>query len=95
MRSRYTAYAMGGYGEYLLSTWHKAQMPALTAQSLSESSQQWYRLEIVDKSQIGDRATVEFKAYYLNKDSEPCMLHERSDFIRESGVWLYLSGEIL
>jgi uncharacterized protein YchJ len=31
----------------------------------------------------------------LNKHSEPCMLHERSDFIRESGVWLYLSGEIL
>ena len=46
MRSRYSAYAFGGYGDYLLKTWFAPMAKGLTAQALSEKAQQWVSLEV-------------------------------------------------
>ncbi|MDX2463868.1 MAG: YchJ family metal-binding protein, partial [Porticoccus sp.] len=35
MRSRYSAYALGGYGDYLLATWFSATSAGLNAKDLS------------------------------------------------------------
>ena len=69
MRSRYSAYALGGYGDYLLATWFSATAGELTAAALSEKSVDWRGLEVLSSEQHGDKATVEFKAHYLEIDS--------------------------
>ena len=54
MRSRYTAYALGNYGEYLLATWAPVKRKGLTAASLSEKSLDWVKLEILNSDQKGN-----------------------------------------
>ena len=95
MRSRYTAYALGGYGEYLFSTWHNANDKGLSAAQLASRSSDWLRLEVLTKSQIGNHAEVEFKAYYSDEDKSTECHHERSSFIRIDGRWYYEEGSIL
>jgi len=96
MRSRYSAYALGNYGEYLLSTWFSATSAGLTAQSLSEKSVEWVKLEVLSKSQLGDKGTVEFNAHYLeDKSNNLQTMHEVSVFQRSSGRWFYVGGEVL
>ncbi|MGJ8514903.1 YchJ family protein [Carnimonas bestiolae] len=102
MRSRYSAFALGGLGEYLLDTWHdsaseKAQLDAAT---LSRRDVDWHGLEILDSHQQGDKARVEFRAHFstpghAHQPAERECLQERSRFIRESGRWFYLSGTIV
>lgn len=94
MRSRYSAYALGGYGDYLLQTWFPATAQGLDAASLSQRSLDWYRLEVLDKSQQGDKGTVEFRAYYHQGDGEHGVMHEKSSFVRAGGRWLYVGGEV-
>ncbi len=98
MRSRYSAYALGGYGEYLLRTWFSATTKSLTVEALSERSCEWVKLEVLRKSQSGDEGMVEFKAYYRNDKShdengEMEVLHEKSAFMRVGGRWFYVGGE--
>lgn len=96
MRSRYSAYALGKHGDYLLATWWPANARDLTAAALSEKSLDWIGLEVLARTQSGDRATVEFKARYRGAvRSEPRTLHEVSNFLREDGRWFYVDGEIL
>lgn len=92
MRSRYSAYALGGLGEYLIRTWHPKMIRGLTVGSLSEISNTWIRLDIIDYSQEGDEGEVEFNAYYLNKDKSENYLHERSYFQRLNGRWYYVGA---
>lgn len=103
MRSRFTAYRLGGYGEYLLKTWHPATAGDLSADDLSEVTNDWCALDILFKSQDGDNATVEFKAWYKTDKHDAIAerggeyvncLHERSAFTRVNGRWLYVGGEI-
>ena len=47
MRSRYSAYALGGYGEYLLKTWFPPMASGLTAIELSKHIQEWLSLEVL------------------------------------------------
>ncbi len=95
MRSRYCAYALGGYGEYLKSTWHPSVSQNLTEESLSEKHCDWIKLEVLNKSQQGDKGYVEFKAYFKNSsEDETKVLHEKSVFQRIAGHWLYLGGEV-
>ncbi len=94
MRSRYSAYALGGYGDYLYDTWYASDTISVSRVALNYSNQDWVGLEIIDKSQQGHSAEVEFKAYFINEDKQPDFLHERSTFIRENGQWLYVSGEL-
>lgn len=90
MRSRYTAYALGGYGEYLLSTWAQQTRGGLTAASLSVLETEWLGLDVISKSQIGDIGSVEFKAFYRGEQGETMMHHEKSVFQRVQGEWSYV-----
>lgn len=95
MRSRYSAYALGDYGEYLLKTWLPAMARGLTVEALSQRDNDWLDLEVIAKSQRGDDGYVEFKAYFANaSSSETQVLHEKSVFKRVVGKWLYVGGEI-
>jgi len=94
MRSRYTAYALGNYGKYLLSTWSLESSKGLTTKSLSENNQEWMKLEILSSSQKGNEGLVEFNAYYKDDDGELNVLHEKSIFHRNDGHWYYVEGEV-
>jgi SEC-C motif-containing protein len=92
MRSRYCAYALGGHGEYLLATWFPATAGTLTVPVLSERQHDWQKLEVVDKCQRGDAGEVEFRAWYLDRQGREHCLHERSEFSRVNGRWLYVGA---
>ncbi len=95
MRSRYSAYALGGHGDYLLATWFSATAGAATAAQLSEKSLDWVGLDVLASQQNGDKGAVEFKAYYREPDNtELRTLHEKAVFQRTAGRWLYVGGEI-
>ncbi|MBL1141555.1 MAG: Zn-binding protein [Proteobacteria bacterium] len=94
MRSRYTAYASGNQGEYLLATWAPESCEGLTAISLSDKTYDWIKLEIIDSSQKGNEGRVEFKAYYKTDNGLLNVLHEKSAFIRRDGRWFYVNGEV-
>ena len=94
MRSRFSAYRLGGYGNYLYNTWYQADKLGLSSDELSAITQDWSRLEILDKAQQGDQAEVEFKAYFSTDTGTEETLHERSCFIRVNGKWLYVDGKI-
>lgn len=95
MRSRYSAYALGGYGQYLLDTWFPATARGLDVVSLNQRSTQWCGLEVLARSQRGDEGVVEFKARYTDDEgeSEQCM-HEISEFRRVAGRWFYVGGQV-
>ena len=94
MRSRYSAYALGDHGDYLLQTWFPATAKGLTAEALSLRSCDWIELEILKKSQKGDQGMVEFNAWFRSDEGDKQALHERSVFQRISGRWLYVGGEV-
>ena len=94
MRSRYTAYALGGHGEYLLKTWHPNTLGPLSAEILDEVSLDWRGLEILDEDQKGDRGRVDFKASYVDEDGKSRIHHEHSAFLRVKGKWLYVEGKM-
>ena len=94
MRSRYSAYALGNHGDYLLRTWFPPTAGTLTAEALSERGQQWTRLEILARAQQGDKGWVEFNAWYRAADGSEQVLHEKSVFQRSAGRWFYVGGEV-
>jgi SEC-C motif domain protein len=94
MRSRYTAYALGHYGDYLLATWLPETSTGLTAESLSEKSLEWVKLEILNSHQKDDEGRVEFKAYYKVENGELSILHEKSTFRRIDRRWYYVEGDV-
>lgn len=98
MRSRYSAYVKGD-GKYLVYSCAKESRYEDDIELIEEfsNSVEWLKLEVLDSYDD----TVEFKAYYLeNKVSTNTttqnikLLHERSKFILEDGVWKYLNGEL-
>lgn len=90
MRSRYSAYALGNHGQFLYDTWHPSMSAKLSAEQLSIVNYQWFKLEVLNKTQNGDEATVEFKAHYFSSDGQQHVLHENSYFQRVAGKWLYV-----
>lgn len=94
MRSRYSAYALGGHGDYLLATWLPTMTQGLSSAALSTRTLDWVRLEIINKSQQGDNGHVEFKAYFLNAQAQEEVQHEKSVFKRLNGRWYYVGGEV-
>jgi SEC-C motif-containing protein len=93
MRSRYSAYAQGNFGEYLLATWFPPMATDLTVASLSEKTHDWCDLAILDSGNSGDSGWVEFKADFRTPDGIDS-LHERSVFTRINTKWFYVGGEI-
>lgn len=94
MRSRFTAYALGGHGEYLIKTWFPAMAQNLSALELNEKTLDWSRLEVLSKSQKGDEGEVEFNAFYKDDQGKEDVMHERSSFKRINGVWYYVGGVV-
>lgn len=94
MRSRYSAYALGDYGAYLLHTWFPAMAKGLTVEALSLRTCDWVGLEVLKKSQKGDQGMVEFNAWFLDDKGDKQVLHEKSVFQRINGRWLYIGGEV-
>jgi SEC-C motif domain protein len=99
MRSRYSAYVIANV-DYIIKTTHYSQLAFHNAESIENwaKSSLWQRLEIVSKHKgsEGDSAgIVEFKAYYLDLRLQSLIHHERSKFVKESGEWLFVEGEIV
>lgn len=90
MRSRFTAYAMNKV-DYLNETWHSDYRP----QNLQlEDKVKWIKLDILEFSQQGETAVVEFEALLKVSDRVDA-LHEKSSFVFEQGRWLYTTGEMM
>ncbi|MFT4888730.1 MAG: SEC-C motif-containing protein [Pseudohongiellaceae bacterium] len=94
MRSRYTAHTCGGYGDYLLATWHPNYRTGLDAAALSMKTTNWQSLNIIDSGQDHDSAFVEFVARFLESTGEAGVHHERSCFQRIGGRWYYVDGTV-
>ena len=98
MRSRYTAFALGTPEavDYLVATHHPKHRDPELRQGLRASIagvDRWEGLRVLSAGADGDRGTVEFVATY-RIGGEQGRLHERSEFVREGGRWLYTQGEI-
>ena len=89
MRSRFSAYALGGLGQYLFETWCPTVQVNLSVSELQQSDIDWTSLTILDHG----HDWVEFVAWYRNADGFD-YLHERSKFIQIDGRWLYQTGQI-
>ena len=91
MRSRYSAYVLADT-VYLLATWHPTTRPAELA--LNSKGLHWLGLKIV-RTRAGassdEHGEVEFVARY-KVAGRATRLHERSEFVREDGRWLYVRG---
>lgn len=96
MRSRYCAYALGGYGDYLMDTWLPETTQGMTASDLSEKTVDWRRLEVISSSQQGDKGVVEFKAWFRKSpdSDEMDFMHEISEFVRINPRWFYVGGKV-
>ncbi|WP_316736450.1 YchJ family protein [Pedobacter aquatilis] len=89
MRSRYTAFVLGD-GAYLYETTHISKRKGNSADAYTKSAKntKWIKLEIVS----AEFDKVEFKAFYLNHKFQTEVLHEKSNFKLEDGMWYYVDG---
>jgi len=94
MRSRFSAYALGGYGEYLLLTWLPIMTQGLDVAELSQRDTQWQSLRILNARQKGDDGYIGFSADYLDGDNKMMNYQESSVFKRINGKWLYVGVEV-
>lgn len=95
MRSRYSAFAQGEQGAYLLATWFPPMAANLDEASLSLRDKQWLGLTVHSSEQQGDKGTVAFSAsYQVSADKPVETLHETSVFQRLKGRWFYVGGEV-
>ena len=97
MRSRYTAFALGAVDYLIQTTAPEKRSPddeAIITEQVKYTN--WVGLQILDK-QLGSKqdatGMVEFEASYEAGD-EAGVLHERSNFRRENGFWVYVDGDI-
>lgn len=92
MRSRFTAFAVADV-DHLLRTWHPSTRPDRL--DLDDETR-WQRLDIIDHVAGGpfdDRGVVEFEAFYRDAAGRGT-LRERSSFVREDRLWLYVDGVV-
>ncbi|NVJ65695.1 MAG: YchJ family protein [Gammaproteobacteria bacterium] len=92
MRSRYSAFYLG-LGNYIYQT-HHSDFRNGSPEDYQQSAEntEWCCLEVLESEQVEDTGTVNFKAYFIDKDKLHC-LHEISNFVRENGQWFYTDGE--
>ena len=98
MRSRYSAYVVIAI-DYLLHTTHPSTRKSHDRENIKNWAEQstWQKLEVLSTADgnIKDKkGTVEFKAYYLDSDSQPHVHHEHSRFIKELGKWFFVDGKV-
>jgi SEC-C motif-containing protein len=92
MRSRYSAFFTDNI-PYLKLTWHPDTYPEDLA---AGEAGRWVGLEILDSfvDELEGEGEVEFRARFLLGNKLE-ILHERSDFEKIEGRWVYHSGEFL
>ncbi|ADN08691.1 SEC-C motif domain protein [Sulfurimonas autotrophica DSM 16294] len=90
MRSRYSAYVLAN-GEYLVysSAAQNRYMNDITLIEEFSNSVKWLGLNVLHVK----IDSVEFKAYYRDNEGIK-VLHEKSNFIKENGLWKYADGEL-
>lgn len=98
MRSRYSAYVLKDV-DYILHTTHPSTRKFHDRESIKNWAEQtsWQKLEILstaDGNAKDKKGTVEFKAHYLDADSQPHVHHEYSRFLKESGKWFFVDGKV-
>jgi len=92
MRSRYSAYVNADARYLLLSSVKENQYEADIELIEDFSSHvDWLKLDVLKVDD--EKSTVEFKAYYRDKEQIQ-VLHEKSNFILEDGIWKYKDGEL-
>lgn len=99
MRSRYAAYKMHN-PDYIIQTTHpenpkKEKSDALWKKRVREFSEMtnFEKLEVLDFSDGVEKAHVTFTAHMVQNGSDVTFT-EKSEFLKEEGVWLYFDGEI-
>lgn len=95
MRSRYTAYALGGCGEYLMRTWVDAAAQGLDAKILNRQEVCYTGLTIEGSGEQGDQGWVRFTACFTEPDGTRANMTEHSLFVRQNDRWRYLLGKQL
>jgi len=94
MRSRYCAFIKGEY-EYLEETLD----PQTAFDFDNEGNRAWgesvelFKLEILRAEESGNKAIVEFKAYF-RKDGSEHIHHELSKFRKQAGIWYFREGKV-
>jgi SEC-C motif-containing protein len=99
MRSRYAAFARG-LGAYLVRTLasdhpdRAIDQAALTiALSRAKDTQRFLALTILESHTEGERGEVVFHARIFERGADRSFT-ERSQFMREGGLWRYAAGEV-
>jgi SEC-C motif-containing protein len=90
MRSRYSAFVLKNI-DYLLQTGCSKENPLQVYEEIKNFATQahFQHLEIISS----DLQQVEFKAYYI-LDHHQELLHEKSFFTCNDGIWCYRDGEL-
>jgi SEC-C motif domain protein len=96
MRSRFTAFVRGDMSH--VENTHAKDVREDFNRSAAEStanSVEWVSLEIMNSTggEGDDAGEVEFVARY-KQDGQLLVHHERSQFCREDGKWMYVDGQI-
>ena len=89
MRSRYTAYKLGGYGEYLYQTWTQQGRSELTPLDLDKKDKIWLALNVVSSQHTKAQGIVKFVALFQGINNQPVYHRETSLFLFENGDWRY------
>lgn len=97
MRSRYSAFALG-LTDYICSTTHPAQQPALDMADIASWSRanHWLRLEVHREAPVRSQPPqhlVEFSAHYRDAAGQLQVHHELSRFVRIKGNWYFIQPE--
>lgn len=90
MKSRYSAYATH-QADYLWDTTHSSQRQYYLKTEILNwaTANEWQKLEIISSTE----KTVEFKAYFLDKNKVNQVHYEFSTFKIENGSWYYVDGK--
>jgi len=96
MRSRYSAFVLADV-DYILATYSSETCPSDQKKEILEWTQsvEWLGLKVIhtEKGKEFDSVGwVEFQAGFIEKGQKQIM-HEKSFFHKECGVWVYVSGE--
>jgi SEC-C motif domain protein len=88
MRARFTAHVLHDF-PFLHRTYKPTSRQPYVAEE-GKPTIQWTRLEVHNHSlgRTPDLAYVEFSAYGMENGAE-MVLHEKAEFVREDGAWIY------
>ena len=90
MKSRFSAYVTH-QADYLLNTTHSSERKYYSKAEILNwaTANEWQKLEIISSTEN----TVEFKAYFLDKNKVNQVHYEFSTFKQENGSWFYEEGK--